>query len=95
MKQAENILHRLSRLASAIDDASRSKAVDTIDREADELRHVFALLVLGSFSGLPSPPAEISLGLLPYMEDDLRHLLDRIETAHDPLAELFSVLTID
>lgn len=73
----------------------RARAVETLEYEETELRHIFGLLVLGSFVGLPSPPAHISLDLMPFMEPELMLMLEKIDTAHEPLSDLFSVLSID
>jgi len=73
----------------------RSKAVETIDYEVQELENIFGILVLGSFLGIPSPSIHVSIELLPLMADDLDIMLERIITAHDPLGDLFSVLSID
>jgi carbon starvation protein CstA len=43
----------------------RSKAVETIEYEAKELDNIFAILVLGAFIGIPSPPIHITMALLP------------------------------
>ena len=80
---------------SLADQVVRSKAVGTIEYEAEELDHVFGLLVLGMFIGMPSPPIHISMALFPLMEEEFTLMLDKITTAHDPLAELFSTLDID
>jgi hypothetical protein len=37
---------------------------------------------------------QITLSLLPMMENELELMLDKVQTAHDPLGELFSVLDI-
>jgi len=72
----------------------RGKAVDTIETELEELEHIFGILVLGSFVGMPSPPAHIPLELMPLMEKELVLMTKKVDTAHDPLAELFSTLDI-
>lgn len=77
------------------DQVARGKAVETLEVELEEMEHVFALLVLGSFIGLPSPPMQISLDLLPLMEKHLTLMLEKVDTANEPLAQLFSVLDID
>ena len=73
----------------------RSKAVETIEYEVGELDNIFAILVLGAFIGIPSPPFQITLELLPEMEKELEVMLEKVSTAHDPLGDLFSVLGID
>ena len=73
----------------------RGKAVETIEYEVGELDNIFAILVLGAFIGIPSPPFQITLELLPEMEKELEVMLEKVSTAHDPLGDLFSVLGID
>lgn len=77
------------------DEVMRSKAVDTIEYEIEELDNIFGILVLGSFIGIPSPPIHITMDLLPHMEKEFKLVLKKVQTAHDPLGELFSVLGID
>ena len=73
----------------------RGKAVETIEYEVGELDNIFAILVLGAFIGIPSPPFQITLELLPEMDKELEVMLEKVSTAHDPLGDLFSVLGID
>lgn len=77
------------------DEVMRSKAVNAIEYETGELDHIFTLLVLGMFVGIPSPPIHITMELLPDMEEALAGMIDKVSTAHDPLGDLFSVLEID
>ena len=77
------------------DEVMRSKAVETIEYEAKELDNIFAILVLGAFIGIPSPPIHITMELLPDMEKEFKIMLEKVSTAHDPLGDLFSVLGID
>ena len=79
----------------AADEVMRAKAVGTIEYEVGELENIFAILVLGAFIGIPSPPIHITMALLPEMEEDFEIMLEKVSTAHDPLGELFSVLDID
>ena len=76
------------------DGIARGKAVETIEYEAEELDHIFGILVLGSFIGLPSPPMQISLDLMPFMEQELMLMMEKVDTAHEPLSDLFSTLDI-
>ncbi len=78
----------------AADEVARNKAVSTIEAECEEMEYIFALLVQGSFVGLPSPPAHLSMDLLPLMEKDLLLLLERMNTSNQPLSRLFSVFDI-
>ena len=77
------------------DEVMRGKAVETIEYEVEELDNIFAILVLGAFIGIPSPPIHITMALLPQMEKEFYIMLEKVSTAHDPLGDLFSVLDID
>jgi hypothetical protein len=77
------------------DEVMRGKAVETIEYEVGELDNIFAILVLGAFIGIPSPPIHITMELLPEMENEFEIMLEKVSTAHDPLGDLFSVLDID
>jgi len=77
------------------DEVARYKAVETIEYELGELDNIFGILVLGAFIGIPSPPIQITMVLLPDMEKEFKLILEKVQTAHDPLGDLFSVLGID
>lgn len=85
---------RLISLKGICSDVFRAKAVSTIEVELEEMEHIFGLLVLGSFVGMPSPPAHLTLELMPMMEKELLLMMEKVDTAHDPLAQLFSTLDV-
>jgi hypothetical protein len=89
------LFKRLRRLYRITDAVFRDRACDTVEHELEELEHIFALLVLGSFVGIPSPPIQITMEMMPVMEREFALMLDKVTTAHDPLGELFSVFSID
>lgn len=86
---------RWRRLLGALDELHRSRAVDMLEWEVAELRHVFALLLLGHAVGLPAPPVELTLSLLPDLEEEMRLLQTHLDTAHAPLSQLVSRLPVD
>ena len=75
-------------------EVARNKAVETIEYEVQEMENIFGVLVLGSFIGMPSPPMQISLDLMPLMEKELILMLEKVDTANAPISQLFSVLDI-
>jgi hypothetical protein len=93
-----NLIQRLKKRLvgfwQVADEVARSKAVGTIEAELEELEYIFAVLVQGTFIGMPSPPVQICMDLLPLMEKDLILLLERVDTANEPLSRLFSVFDI-
>ena len=90
-----SIKDKIVSIFKVADEVMRSKAVETIEYEAKELDNIFAILVLGAFIGIPSPPIHITMELLPDMEKEFKIMLEKVSTAHDPLGDLFSVLDID
>ena len=74
------------------EEVARGKAVGTIEHEVEELENIFGVLVLGSFVGMPSPPMQISLDLMPFMEKELILMMEKVDTAHEPISQLFSIL---
>ena len=89
------IKNRIVAAWKTTDEVARSKAVETIEFELEELDNIFGLLVLGAFIGIPSPPIHITMELLPDMENELIIMVKKVSTAHDPLGDLFSILGID
>jgi hypothetical protein len=77
------------------DEVARGKAIETLEVEVEEMDHILGILVLGVFVGLPSPPMQISLELMPLMETELLLMMEKVDTANEPLAQLFSTLSID
>ncbi len=73
---------------------ARGRAVEAIENELEEMENIFGLLVLGSFVGLPSPPMQISLDLMPYMERELVLMMEKVDTASEPISRLFSTFDI-
>ena len=71
---------------------NRENATRIIEYEIEELEHIFALLLFGSFTGMPSPPVHITLQLLPLMKKELKLMFTKVATAHDALAEITEIL---
>jgi hypothetical protein len=69
-----------------------NKATELLEFELLELRNILALLLFGSFVGMPAPPVHITLQLLPLMDKEVQLMLRRINVAHDALAEVVSTL---
>ena len=95
MPTVKTIKDKIVSAFNMADEVMRSKAVETIAYEVGELDNIFAILVLGAFIGIPSPPIHITMELLPDMEKEFEIMLEKVSTAHDPLGDLFSVLDID
>lgn len=91
---ADKLLKKLQNFLRLYENSSKTKAIDLMEYELGELEHIFGLLVLSNFVGLPSPPMNITLDMLPDMEKHLIQLINKIETAENPLSDLASILNI-
>jgi len=76
------------------EEVTRETAVESIEFELGEMENIFSLLVLGSFIGLPAPPMQITLDLLPEMEAHLDIMLNKVDMANEPISNLFSVFEV-
>ncbi|MBN1865178.1 MAG: hypothetical protein JW808_09785 [Victivallales bacterium] len=85
----------LKRVLSDFDTTHRDSAAALTGVEVKELENIFALLLLGSFIGLPSPPSFLAVELLPFMERELKVLNRRAQDAGDMLAEMAGTIGID
>ncbi len=83
---------RIRNVYRFVDQLHRAKATERLEWETRELENIFSLLTIGAFVGMQAPPMHISLELLPYMEDELTCMTNRVCMANDPLADLFSML---
>ena len=75
-------------------DTARAQSVDIIELEKEELENIFSLLVFSSFVGLPSPPMQITLELMPHMEKELLTMLEKVDTAIGPISHMFSIFNV-
>jgi len=87
-----SLLQRIRLFFHDLQAVNRNKATEMLEFEMIELRNIFALLLFGSFVGMPAPPVHITLQLLPAMDDEVKLMFRRINVAHDALAEVVSTL---
>ncbi len=89
------ILGFFKRVLFSIDASHRDGAAALTGVEVKELENIFALLLMGSFVGLPSPPTFLAVELLPFMERELKVLGSRARDEGDMLAEMAGTIGID
>ncbi len=90
-----NLLKQIKDFISGMDYVNREKASSITLWEEKELVNIFTLLLMGSFSGIPAPPAFIGAELLPLLSHELKILNERAENSFDTLAEMTGILDID
>lgn len=86
---------RIKHAYNIVIQVQRDKATGMLEFELKELENIFILLLMGSLAGFPSPPAAISIELLPYLEKELHVMISRADMAQDPLGALLAMLEID
>jgi len=90
-----SMIRWVCRILADFDATHREKATALTVMEMEELENIFALLLLGSFAGFPSPPTFLAVELLPYMERELQILCKRAKDCNDMLAEMCGTIGID
>ncbi len=94
MPEEKGIKEVLKNFLELVSEMFRAKGVEYIEVELRELENVFALIVLGSFIGLPSPPTTVSLRLLPHMGRELLVMTSITRRLDDMLGEMAGLFDI-
>jgi hypothetical protein len=89
------LLEFFKRILSDFGASHRDRATALTGVEVKELENIFALLLLGSFIGLPAPPSFLAVELLPFMEREMKVLNRRAQDTGDMLAEMAGTIGID
>ncbi len=85
---------KMNKIFEVIRGIFTGRSIEYVSVELRELENIFALIMLGSFIGLPSPPTSISLRLLPYMGRELVVMTRISERLDDMLGEMAGLFEI-
>lgn len=88
-------LGRIKRFLKGINIGMREVSTSLIEKELEEYENVFAIITMGIFSGIPSPPTGIILRILPYMQREMYVMIKRSASLDDIFAETISHFDID
>jgi len=69
----------------------RSKSTDYVGFELREMENIFSLLLVGSFVGIPSPPSNISIRVMPYVVREMYVMNRRAGDMDDISGEIFGL----
>lgn len=72
-------------------DIFRSRSTEYAEFELREMENIFALLLVGSFIGIPSPPSSISIRLLPHIIREMYVMGSRARDLSDISGEVFGL----
>ncbi|MCX8095052.1 MAG: hypothetical protein N3D74_02530 [Caldisericia bacterium] len=85
----------LKKILIGLDLGLREVSTSLIEKELEELENVFALLTMGTFAGIPSPPTGIILRILPFMQKEIFVMITRSKNLDDAFAETAGMFDID
>ena len=85
----------LKKIFKGLDIGLREVSTSLIEKELEETENIFALLTMGSFAGIPSPPTGIILRILPYMQREVYVMIARSKNLDDNLAEIAGIFSIE
>ena len=69
----------------------RSRSTEYIKFELREMENIFSLLLVGSFIGIPSPPSNISIKLMPYIVREMYVMGRRAGDMDDVAGEIYGL----
>ncbi|WP_204247214.1 hypothetical protein [Thermococcus celer] len=73
----------------------KDQSTEYIEFEERELENVFALLLMGSFVGIPSPPTTLVVRLMPHMIREMHVMQQRAIDLDDVFGEVAGMFDID
>ncbi|WP_297491585.1 hypothetical protein [Thermococcus sp.] len=73
----------------------RDQSTEYIEFEERELENVFALVLMGSFVGIPSPPTTLVIRVMPHMLREIYVMQQRAASMDDIFGEIAGMFDID
>jgi len=75
--------------------AFKHQSTEYIEFELREMENVFALILMGAFVGIPSPPTTLVIRLMPHMMREIKVMQQRAVDLDDVFAEVAGMFDID
>jgi hypothetical protein len=69
----------------------RYQSTEYLEYELREIENIFSLLLVGSFIGIPSPPSNISIRVLPYLAREMYVMGRKAGEMDDISGEIFGL----
>jgi hypothetical protein len=92
---AKKILEDIHAFLKGFGSSFKDQSTEYIEFEERELENVFALILMGSFIGIPSPPTTLVVRLMPHMIRELYVMQRRAENMDDIFGEIAGMFDID
>ncbi|MBO8173651.1 MAG: hypothetical protein H0Z18_00180 [Thermococcus sp.] len=74
--------------------AFKTHSTEYLEFEERELENVFALLLMGAFVGIPSPPTTLVMRLMPHMVREIYIMQQRVVDMDDIFGEIAALFEI-
>ncbi len=87
-------MQKLKDFLKGFGETFKHQSTEYIEFEERELENVFAIILMGSFIGIPSPPTTLVIRLLPHMTRELYIIQRRAVEMDDILGELAGLFDI-
>ncbi|MCD6275744.1 MAG: hypothetical protein J7J42_03270 [Thermoplasmata archaeon] len=71
------------------------RSTEFIEFEERELENIFALLLMGSFIGIPSPPTTLVMRIMPHMVREIYVMQRRAVDLDDMIGEMAGLMDIE
>ncbi|HHI01014.1 MAG TPA: hypothetical protein ENL40_06070 [Thermococcus litoralis] len=72
----------------------KARSTEYLEFEERELENVFALVLMGSFVGIPSPPTTLVMRLMPHMVREIYVMQRRAREMDDIFGEIAAMFEI-
>jgi len=91
----KRLLYFLKKSFDVFDKAMKEDSTSFIRKQLEEEENIFALITMGIFSGIPSPPTGIVLRILPHMSREISIMIKRSANLDDVFSVLMGTFDVD
>jgi hypothetical protein len=91
----KRLLYFLKKSFDVFDKAMKEGSTSFINKQLEEEENIFALITMGIFSGIPSPPTGIVLRILPHMSREISIMIKRSANLDDVFGEIMGTFDVD
>ncbi|NCO28148.1 MAG: hypothetical protein COZ07_00890 [Candidatus Infernicultor aquiphilus] len=91
----KRLLYFLKKSFDVFDKAMKEDSTSFIRKQLEEEENIFALITMGIFSGIPSPPTGIVLRILPHMSREISIMIKRSANLDDVFGEIMGTFNVD
>ncbi|WP_456367996.1 hypothetical protein [Thermococcus sp.] len=91
----KKIIEGIKAFLKGFGESFKDQSTEYIEFEERELENVFALILMGSFIGIPSPPTTLVVRLMPHMVREMYVMQQRAVDMDDIFGEIAGMFDID